>query len=343
MLLYLLIAAASAGEILVSLGQPVLVFVDGQLQQPAPGTLRIKARNLEDGEHVVEVRNMLNRPITSLTVSVDVNEQVRLDYARKTLNETSRETLSSRAPPSAAELGAIADSIIATPTPTPVAPTPTPAPAAVPTATGTATVSTAFTGLDPRIHIVTVSGRRAQWVPSMSAFVITDLQPRARYEFQLSLNGMISLTNGMTTESPRHETCHIRMLDPLTYAFDSCQKQGPPLTSADLVPFVGGGEVTPAEPVIQAISEGSLRQLIEAVDDASFSSDKVSLIQTAAANNHFECAQVVRLLEPISHSSDKVAAARALHGAIIDPENAHVLEQAFTFSSDKEEIRALFR
>ena len=86
----LLSAAPQAGEIQVTVGLPVVVSIDGQVRQPLPGGTQVNARKLAGGAHLVEVRSMLGKPIAELTVNVDLNEQVRLRYARKALTEIGR-------------------------------------------------------------------------------------------------------------------------------------------------------------------------------------------------------------------------------------------------------------
>ncbi len=106
-----------------------------------------------------------------------------------------------------------------------------------------------------------------------------------------------------------------------------------------------GGDEMMTDPALgcSMLSEPSHLDLIDAVKAATFGSDQVDVLRTAAVHNCFTCRQVVDLVAPISHSSDKVAAVKAVAHHVTDPENAHTLEKAFTFSSDKEDVRALFR
>ena len=47
-------------------------------------------------------------------------------------------------------------------------------------------------------------------------------------------------------------------------------------------------------------------------------------------------------MKAYSEGKDQVAAVTAARPAILDPGNAHVIEEAFTFSADKQKVRALF-
>jgi len=109
------------------------------------------------------------------------------------------------------------------------------------------------------------------------------------------------------------------------------------------------GRPPPVEPVPpplgppEAMGPGELTKLIAALQEESFSSDQLDLVRSAATRNHFTCTQVVQILEPFSFSSDKLEAVRILRPRVVDPEHAYVLNDAFDFSSDKEEVQALFR
>lgn len=92
-----------------------------------------------------------------------------------------------------------------------------------------------------------------------------------------------------------------------------------------------------------AMDAGSFTKLVAAIQAESFSSDQLDLIRSAASKNHFTCAQVAQLIEPLSFSSDQVEAVTIVRPRVIDPENSFVLNEQFTFSSDKEKVQALFR
>lgn len=57
-----------------------------------------------------------------------------------------------------------------------------------------------------------------------------------------------------------------------------------------------------------AMPASSFESLVSQVDDASFSSDKIDTIRSAAQTNTFTAAQAARLLEQISMSSDQMDA-----------------------------------
>lgn len=96
-------------------------------------------------------------------------------------------------------------------------------------------------------------------------------------------------------------------------------------------------------PVASPMSPSAFAKLKAAVADESFSSDQVDLIRGAAANNWFTCAQLGQLLDELDHSSDRVEVAGIVRPKVVDPGNAFTLNEHLTFSSEKEEIQALFR
>lgn len=105
--------------------------------------------------------------------------------------------------------------------------------------------------------------------------------------------------------------------------------------------------VAPVKIVVAAgpspMTPGAFSALVKSVDQASFSSDKIALVQAAAAGNHFTVAQLGTLVDASTHSSDKLKTAEIVAPKIIDRQNAFQLGARFTFSSDKEKVLELFR
>ncbi len=93
----------------------------------------------------------------------------------------------------------------------------------------------------------------------------------------------------------------------------------------------------------KAMEAGAFSALKAAIDDASFSDDKINVIQAAAGANHFTIAQVGGIVDALDHSSDQVRAVEILRGKVIDPSNAFQLGSHFDFSSDKEKVLGLFK
>ncbi|MBK6690167.1 MAG: DUF4476 domain-containing protein [Deltaproteobacteria bacterium] len=93
----------------------------------------------------------------------------------------------------------------------------------------------------------------------------------------------------------------------------------------------------PAPAPIAPMAEARFLALLEQVKAASFSEDRMQVIKTAAAKNHFRSAQVSRLLETTSFEEEKNPLVVLLAPKIVDRENQHIILEAFSFSSSREE------
>lgn len=102
-------------------------------------------------------------------------------------------------------------------------------------------------------------------------------------------------------------------------------------------------KVTVVEAGPSAMDAGAFGGLLASVQGASFSSDKLNIVKAAAGANHFTIAQVGKLMDACSHSSDKVKIAEALRARVVDPKNAFQLSNHLTFSSDKDKVMKLFQ
>lgn len=96
-------------------------------------------------------------------------------------------------------------------------------------------------------------------------------------------------------------------------------------------------------PSLVPMDAGTFASLLSQVDDASFSDDKLSILRTAATHNGFTCAQLAALLGAMSFADDKLQAVAALRPAIVDPQNAFLINDAFPFSADAQKAQAYFR
>lgn len=227
--------------------------------------------------------------------------------------------------------------------------------------------SVTFTGLNPTTHAVLMDGQPLAYIPQLQGFVGVGLAPGA-HAFQLiTTTGQVVMQTSYSVNPSAHEDCAM-IAQGASFVPNCARAAHPPYNANSLAQFgvnVGAGGVSVTAPGLnvninagfgsttpqpvqqpappQPIGEPQLQQLIQAVNDASFADDQVSVIRTAAASNHFTCAQAVRLLEIPSFSDAKIQAAQALKPAIVDPQNAFQLEAAFSFSSDKEQVRAMFR
>ena len=98
----------------------------------------------------------------------------------------------------------------------------------------------------------------------------------------------------------------------------------------------------PANVQSDADQEVKFLSLLNRLGSMNFDSDKVKEIE-ASAGFPITCAQVSAILNELKFSDDQVQVVQILRPSITDPQNSMVLEQNFTFDSDKEKVRALFR
>ena len=96
----------------------------------------------------------------------------------------------------------------------------------------------------------------------------------------------------------------------------------------------------PIGPVAMAASD--FEALLGAVKAESFSGEKLDVIRTATDHDgYFTCVQVGQLIDLLTMGSDKVEVVAITRRHLVDSNNAFTLSQRFTFSSDKEKVRAM--
>jgi hypothetical protein len=211
------------------------------------------------------------------------------------------------------------------------------------------------------------------WATDYLAFIMPDMRPGV-YPLTIFRNEQMVWTAGVRLDRAHHSACLVKFNGNGYNA--TCTDGGSAITMQDLqknnieigkaggsvhLPGIlietriqGEGPVFvepfgPMEPALpretvapEVISPSKLQQLIAAVEDASFSDDKLGVVQNSANYNYYRCAQVVQILEQIDFGDTKIEALRILRPKIVDPENSIVLEKAFDFSSDKKKMRAMF-
>lgn len=100
-----------------------------------------------------------------------------------------------------------------------------------------------------------------------------------------------------------------------------------------------------AVPVVHAspsaMDAASFERLKGAIDDESFSEQKLDVLRTAAGDAWFTCDQVGQLVELFTFGRDKVAAVEVVRSRLVDRQNAFTLYERFTFSSEKEAVKRL--
>lgn len=102
-------------------------------------------------------------------------------------------------------------------------------------------------------------------------------------------------------------------------------------------------QVSAPPPQVAGCPEADFAALLSAIDEASFSEDKLGVVATAAQSNVFTVEQVGRLVDAMSFSGDKLKVVELLRGRLVDRQSAFKLLEHFTFSGDKQKAQALLR
>ncbi|MFZ1518198.1 MAG: DUF4476 domain-containing protein, partial [Ignavibacteriaceae bacterium] len=72
-----------------------------------------------------------------------------------------------------------------------------------------------------------------------------------------------------------------------------------------------------------------------------FDSDKIGIITIAADYHYFLVEQVLELVDLFIMSDSKIEVVKITYPNVIDKNNSHRIISAFTFSSDKEEVKKI--
>jgi hypothetical protein len=94
-------------------------------------------------------------------------------------------------------------------------------------------------------------------------------------------------------------------------------------------------------PAPTAIGDEDFNAVKAAINNASFSQEKLDALAMAKSGRFFTVDQVGELVELYSFPNDKVQAVELVKRNLIDPENGFKLLERFTFPSDKERVRKL--
>ncbi|MDY7228369.1 DUF4476 domain-containing protein [Hyalangium rubrum] len=94
-------------------------------------------------------------------------------------------------------------------------------------------------------------------------------------------------------------------------------------------------------PMVQPITEDQLQKLTKSINRESFGDGKLRVLESAASQQYFLVPQVLKLLQRFTFSGDRMQAMRVLWPRVLDRENAYQLYGAFSFPSEKEELRKI--
>lgn len=343
MLLALLPALAFAGEISVILNAPGAVLIDGQRVE-ASGEGVVKRSNLAGGVHLVEIWSGRSR-LGQLELDVPVTHEARLIYDAGELRLLGAGPLAN-APASAPK----DDRVVVIGGPGQAAEAPT--------------GSLAIKGV-PQESKVVMNKQRATWSRAELDFVTTGLKP-GLVDLVVEGPGAVGFAIQVDVRAGLHTQCELQDLDLRCFwdgpARDDRSSPGLVIVRAPtsmnpgvvppglnpVPPSVGPAPVIPV-PVVplppvgpQPLDDQAFNSLLKSVDDAPFSDDQLGLLKIASSG-YFTCAQVGVLIDQISFSADKVEAVRILRPHIVDPQNAHILNEHLSFSDDRRKVMAMFQ
>ncbi|MDP2315743.1 MAG: DUF4476 domain-containing protein [Pseudomonadota bacterium] len=304
-----LVSEASAAEIQVISSEPITLEVDGRVVGNRAGERGATAVELAGGNHRVQLFDPQDRLVTSATVSVTVNEQVRFELRRGQLTELGRGPL----PTATAAM---------------VCPEPAPPPAPEP---GTVQL----TGIPAENVAMWVDGRPARY--GAGSFVAAGLAP-GLHDVRIARGNATLYSGAMKVYPGLVRRCMPEAGD-LDCVFVESVVSQPPRTP----PAPPVAVIPPPPPAPPVMSDREFTALVAAVKGEAFSSDQLGIVRSAARSSYFTIAQVGVVLDQLAHSSDKIEAATILAPRVIDRQNAWKLNEHLTFSSDKEAVRKLFQ
>jgi hypothetical protein len=82
-------------------------------------------------------------------------------------------------------------------------------------------------------------------------------------------------------------------------------------------------------------------QFLDRVENATFGSEQILILETLPQEEDLRCNQVTQLIEEFSFSADQLKALEILAPHIQDPQNSYIILDSFTFSSDKEKAQGI--
>jgi len=95
------------------------------------------------------------------------------------------------------------------------------------------------------------------------------------------------------------------------------------------------------QPAALPMDDASFRALLQAVERARFSRDRIGVVSAAASTNLFAAAQVERLLQALTFSSERLDALRLLWPRVLDKQNGWMLHDDFPFGSERRTAEAI--
>lgn len=96
--------------------------------------------------------------------------------------------------------------------------------------------------------------------------------------------------------------------------------------------------VPPPPPPPMAMPPQDFEDFLSVLKKESFDGDKKQMLRIVSTGESFTIDQILAVLQEFVMCNDKIEAVRIMYPSVTDKYNAYKLIQAFTFSSEKEEI-----
>ena len=90
-----------------------------------------------------------------------------------------------------------------------------------------------------------------------------------------------------------------------------------------------------------AMPSNDYTQLSNSLENASFSSDKIQVLNTLPSNTSLTMSQGIGILEAFSFASDQLKALRIIAPYLLERDKQYLLLDTFTFSSDKQKASSI--
>jgi hypothetical protein len=91
------------------------------------------------------------------------------------------------------------------------------------------------------------------------------------------------------------------------------------------------------------LDDASFNILYNKVKKASFDDNKFDLIEVASLGCYYSCNQVARIMKIFPFDDEQLKALRMMAPHIVDPQNAIVIYQLFSFDSEKQKVGEILR
>jgi hypothetical protein len=87
------------------------------------------------------------------------------------------------------------------------------------------------------------------------------------------------------------------------------------------------------------MSSARFNNLLQSMENASFESNRLSLVKQALSNNHVSTNQLVKIMKAMSFESSRMNVAKMAYEKVVDKENTFQINNGFSFSSSRDEYQ----